>query len=222
MAGLARARQDDAMSVPPPDTAGYVPAPAPYRTYPDTALQDVSDLTRTLEPADPYAATITGFQPQANAQVVVVQPGYTPPAAAATPRPSVGLFRAIRLLVVNGTNFTGRASRSEFWLGTLGMVLGFFLWVVGLRALSDTWYWVFGWFEAVDLLVMAGVAVGAALIIPHASLTVRRLHDIGHSGALWFLHCLPGIGTVILAALCAGSSHPAGARFDDPRRPPQE
>jgi len=213
----------------PPDPGGYYPAP--YRRYPEpqpqpavAEVRDVSDLSRALEPADPYAPTptITGFQPQADAQVVLVNPAYAPfPPSAATPRPNVGLIDATKLMLVNGTNFTGRASRSEFWMGTLALVIGFFLWVTGLVVLSEHWYWMFGWLESVDFLALAGVAVGAALILPHAALTVRRLHDSGHSGALWFLNLLPGIGSLIVAGMCTEASNPAAGHYDDPRRLPK-
>ncbi len=84
----------------------------------------------------------------------------------------VSFGEAIRLAFVNYVNFTGRASRSEYWWFALFTFLiafpvAIFNQVGGL----------------VGNIVYIGVQV--ALILPSLGLAVRRLHDIGKSG--WWL-----------------------------------
>jgi uncharacterized membrane protein YhaH (DUF805 family) len=46
-----------------------------------------------------------------------------------------------------------------------------------------------------------------ATAVPVLAVHVRRLHDIGKSGAWMLLHFVPGIGSIILfACYCIGSS----------------
>ncbi|MFA5511071.1 MAG: DUF805 domain-containing protein [Candidatus Kapaibacterium sp.] len=88
------------------------------------------------------------------------------------------------------SNFTGRASRNEFWLFilvniTVYLILWLLLEFVGIK-------WLFG---SMVLLFMF------VTLIPTISVTVRRLHDIGHSGLLALLYLLPIIGELILIIL---------------------
>lgn len=85
----------------------------------------------------------------------------------------------------NYCNFSGRASRSEFWWFQLfGFILGI---VIGI---------VFCWSE--DIMNIASGIVSLGLILPNLGLIVRRLHDIGKSGWWFFLCFIPLIGIIIL------------------------
>lgn len=85
--------------------------------------------------------------------------------------------------------FSGRASRSEYWW--------FFLFAVLVN----------GFFSIFDLIVrseilgaglgMFNIASWLALVIPNIATTTRRLHDIGRSG-WWQLILLTGIGGFLL------------------------
>src|SRR5674476_1107473 len=98
------------------------------------------------------------------------------------PRPSVTMVQAVKLWLKNWENFSGRASRGEYWwvmlasvivsavLGTILMVA--FVAVAAITSGSDT---------AMGVLLVAvwGVMalVGLATIVPSLSLGIRRLHD---------------------------------------------
>ena len=79
---------------------------------------------------------------------------------------------AIKSGFSNYANFSGRASRSEYWYFTLFSV------IVNIGAsLID---------QILGIYIVAGLA-GIALIVPGLSMAWRRLHDIDRSGAWWFI-----------------------------------
>lgn len=90
-----------------------------------------------------------------------------------------------KCLQVNYCNFSGRASRSEFWWYELFMLLVNALCSLIPMVLGDT---VGG--------AITGV-ISLLLILPTLGLMARRLHDIGRS-AWWLLLILTGIGTILL------------------------
>lgn len=83
--------------------------------------------------------------------------------------------------------FSGRASRSEFWYWVLFNILG------GI---------VIGFFDAFILrmpqLRPLGIIFSLTMIIPNISVTIRRLHDINRSGWWQLLSFIPIIGWIFL------------------------
>jgi uncharacterized membrane protein YhaH (DUF805 family) len=80
------------------------------------------------------------------------------------------------------TEFSGRASRKEFWLFTLFNTLAYLiLGIVGL---------------VLDLPL--GLLYGLGTWLPVISVQVRRLHDTNRSGWCWWLVLLPLIGFIIV------------------------
>ena len=81
-------------------------------------------------------------------------------------------------------DFSGRASRSEYWwmqLGLIGLQIGMVIVFVIMGLILG---------EAGALLGMGLlVLLGLALLLPMLGVTVRRLHDGGRSG-WWFLLAL--------------------------------
>ena len=75
----------------------------------------------------------------------------------------------------NYTNFSGRASRSEFWW--------FFLFVTILEFVADIWDYISGYEEYGYITWI----VFAATIVPSLSVGARRLHDLNKSGWLQLL-----------------------------------
>lgn len=95
----------------------------------------------------------------------------------------------------NYANFTGRARRREYWMFILFNVLFSF--------------------AAFSIDILMGMAVpelgfGAiyilyalAVFIPGLAVTVRRLHDTGKSGWMYFISLIPIIGGIWLLVLLA-------------------
>ncbi len=95
-----------------------------------------------------------------------------------------------RALTVNYCNFSGRASRSEYW-----------------------WYALFSGIVNIAMFIIVALVtyligqtagqvinclVGLALFLPGLGLSVRRLHDIGKSGWWLLLAFIPLVGAIIL------------------------
>lgn len=106
----------------------------------------------------------------------------------ATPGVPVDSFDFQRVLF----SFQGRIRRQHFWLGWL-ILLG-----VGV---------VLGW------IPFLGALISIAMIWPNVAITVKRLHDMGHTGWLTAIPWAAGIiavtaiiGTVVTTALANGSN----------------
>ena len=105
---------------------------------------------------------------------------------------------AIKSGFSNYTNFSGRASRSEYWYWTLftviiGMGLGFIEGALGLYIIAP---------EMTELGESSGLGLlssiaNVALLIPSLAMYWRRLHDIDKSGAWWFIW-LTCVGLIVL------------------------
>lgn len=127
----------------------------------------------------------------------MVQEGQQFAAPAFSPRPQqmMGFMEALTTVFRNKyATFSGRASRSEYWWGYLGLavtsaVLQIF-WVVGTIALLD-----FGQIAALPSLIALVAALG--LIIPSIAVNVRRLHDTGKSGWMLLIILIPCIGFIL-------------------------
>ena len=86
------------------------------------------------------------------------------------------MFESARQTLKKYADFSGRASREEFWL--------FFAFVIVANAVAG----IVG-----ALLGMRGILsglVGLLLIVPQIAVAVRRLHDVGKSGRELVVPCL--------------------------------
>ncbi|MDE5645431.1 MAG: DUF805 domain-containing protein [Muribaculaceae bacterium] len=93
-----------------------------------------------------------------------------------------------KALAQNYCNFSGRASRSEYWWYVLftmilGVVIGFVLGIFGAGSTAVS--------------VIQGL-VSLALLLPGLGLCVRRLHDISKSGWWIFISLVPLLGAILL------------------------
>ena len=97
--------------------------------------------------------------------------------------------------------FSGRASRTEFWLSSLVLSILLFatgvIDVTGITFDSDDY---FGSFET--QMKSAFRNFGLIITIPVLSVTCRRLHDTSRSGWFLFLYFIPLIGLIWLLVLC--------------------
>ncbi|EED39702.1 conserved hypothetical protein [Stenotrophomonas sp. SKA14] len=106
--------------------------------------------------------------------------------------------------------FSGRASRSEFWWFQLFIViLSLPLYVLSFIA---------GYTQSGTLaLVSTGLSVvmWLAVIVPLIAVTVRRLHDTDRSGWWYLLMLVPVVGLVVLVFLLLPGT-PGENRFGAP------
>ena len=111
-------------------------------------------------------------------------------------------------------DFNGRASRSDFWWPILACSgVSFILWIV-IMLIGNTGYiegfrafmfWLF-------TILLCVVQLGSFL--PLLGLGVRRLHDIGKSGVLYFLALIP-FGGFVLFYWWAQESEPCPNQYGD-------
>ena len=92
---------------------------------------------------------------------------------------------AIRSVLSQYVGFSGRASRSEYWIWW-GFLIVVFV-AIGATALL---------FGSTGYVVSS--LVGLAFFLPNMAVTVRRLHDVGHSGFWLLIVFIPFIGALIL------------------------
>jgi uncharacterized membrane protein YhaH (DUF805 family) len=105
-------------------------------------------------------------------------------------------------------DFSGRARRSEYWmfqLFTCLIVLGLGLLAGAAIALMGSPN---GNYGALLLIVAPIWLFLLAMIIPHVSVLVRRLHDTGRSGWFYFISFIPIAGPIILLVYLCQDSQP--------------
>ena len=107
---------------------------------------------------------------------------------------------AIQSVLSNYANFSGRARRSEYWYFVLlsfivSVVLGIltqFLGIIG-TLLSGVW--------------------SLAILVPSLALGWRRLHDIGKSGAWYFIILVPLVGEILFIIWMCKDSQPGENQY---------
>jgi uncharacterized membrane protein YhaH (DUF805 family) len=95
--------------------------------------------------------------------------------------------------------FDGRARRQEYWMFVLINAL-----VAGVTMGVDI---------AVGLNGILYALYCLAVIIPSFAVMVRRLHDIGKSGAWFFIAFIPIIGSILLLVYMVTDSTPGDNQF---------
>ncbi|MAD72800.1 MAG: DUF805 domain-containing protein [Euryarchaeota archaeon] len=92
----------------------------------------------------------------------------------------------------NSFSLSGRASRSEYWFWVLGGIIFQMTMIIGSIILA-----------IVEVPVLpALMALAPILLVPGSiTLVVRRLHDVGMSGWMWFVALVPLIGAIYLIYL---------------------
>ena len=101
---------------------------------------------------------------------------------------------AIKTCFSKYATFSGRATRSEYWYFFLFNFLVSFV----LSFLGN--------FSSIKLFEVLGYLFMLATFIPTLAVAWRRLHDIGRSGAWWFILLIPLIGWILLLVwLCQSS-----------------
>ena len=116
----------------------------------------------------------------------------------------MSFFEAIASCLSKYAQFSGRASRAEYWWFMLFLVLASVL----LNQL------VMSFFGAEVASVVSGLFT-LAMFLPTIAVAARRLHDMNHSG-WWQLLALTGIGSLVLVIWYMFPGTPDANRFGDP------
>ncbi|GAA1822338.1 DUF805 domain-containing protein [Microlunatus capsulatus] len=128
----------------------------------------------------------------------------------------IGPVDAVKRAFQKYARFDGRASRSEYWWFTLAYtIVGLLLYVpflVSVGVASENGSSDFPAGAAVILVI--GILVFLATIVPSIAVAVRRLHDGGFSGWLYLLSLVPSVGGIVVLVLMVLPSKPEGARYD--------
>lgn len=148
-------------------------------------------------PYQPVPRQLSPNQAEQHRQAPPVQPAdqLTLPLHSCTPVAAVVRF------FKNFARFSGRASRSEFWMVQLFMFVVFMA-VSLLTAVTGDWI--------ISVYMMFLICA----IVPGLSLTSRRLHDANLHGGLTTLVLVPFVGFLVVAVLAMLPSKDLGSRFD--------
>ena len=163
-----------------------------------------------MEPNNPIQPPVfnqPAQQPQYQQPQYPQQPYYGLPQM----KPQMGFVEAIKtVLIEKYCCFKGRARRSEFWNWTLAYVLlsvvlsvfNTFMMLSKIETLDlgDP----FSIYKSPGYIVI--FLIGLALLLPNLGVTVRRLHDTGHSG-LWVLAPIVAYFPMLWAALSVQTNH---------------
>jgi uncharacterized membrane protein YhaH (DUF805 family) len=117
--------------------------------------------------------------------------------------------QAISSVFKKYASMQGRASRSEFWWFTL---------FAAILELPGSIYMNLGTPGNNLTQVVAGSAwvgiVGLALLIPHITVSVRRLHDSNRPGGWWWIQLVPFAGAIIFLVFMLLPGIESGNRFN--------
>jgi uncharacterized membrane protein YhaH (DUF805 family) len=119
----------------------------------------------------------------------------------------VGQLKAIERGFKRYARFKGRASRSEFWYFFLFYCVAILL----ASSIASTFFEGESAESAWALAIFGPVALG--FFLPTSAVIVRRLHDTGKSGWLYWISGIPYIGIVILLILLAQRPSPGNNSY---------
>ena len=113
--------------------------------------------------------------------------------------------QAWRRFVRKYVTFSGRASRSEFWwwllaFGVVSIVLSLVNKAIVPAPVSGDLGEVLAYSAQVSVLQLVWALVN---FVGAISLTARRLHDAGLSGAWWFIQLVPVLGSITMIVMVA-------------------
>lgn len=133
-------------------------------------------------------------------------------------------IQALARFFRNYANFSGRASRSEFWWMVLFFwaavfVLAFVAAFVEEASYSYGYIGGYGPGDAVGtLLGLTVLALFFGTLVPWIAIGWRRLHDANLAGPLYLLNLVPYLGSLVVFVFTLLPPRPEGRRFDQPTR----
>lgn len=134
-------------------------------------------------PASVTAGLRVDFVPVAGeaTNIMLLAAAPTPSGPSATPGVPVDTFDFQHVLL----SFNGRIRRQQFWIG--------WLICLGLGVVTS-------WIPLINLVAPI------ALIWPNLAISVKRLHDMGHTGWLVIIPWIAGIGGIVAAFMSVGAA----------------
>lgn len=99
----------------------------------------------------------------------------------------------------NYTGFSGRASRTEFWMFALvNFVIGVVLWIL---------------FSAVHALLILLIVYDLGVLLPSLAVGFRRLHDTNRTAWWLLIDLIPVIGAIVLLVFFCIDSTPGDNQY---------
>lgn len=109
----------------------------------------------------------------------------------------------------NIVDFSGRATRKEFWLFMGITYLIFFVILIAAGIIYSP-------FNGQNLGIFMGFMAGVFLLVsflPMLSVSIRRLHDIGLNGWFYLLGFIPFVGPIVLLTFSLIDSKPGVNKY---------
>jgi uncharacterized membrane protein YhaH (DUF805 family) len=128
------------------------------------------------------------------------------------------MVAAVKSVLGQYANFSGRARRSEFWMFYLAFFL--VLMIVGLVIGIPVTIAASGSDSAGPIMILPILMglIGLASIIPILAVIVRRLHDQGKPGYWYFVTFIPMVGAIWLLVLLCTDGTPGPNQYGaDPK-----
>lgn len=104
----------------------------------------------------------------------------------------------------NFANFSGRATRTQYWM----FALVYFLIIVGLTILE----------VVIGFPAILSTIVSLVLLVPSISYATRRLHDMGRSGWWQLLLFVPVLGLIIILIMLCMPTKPESVEIYPPQK----
>ncbi|MDR0796980.1 MAG: DUF805 domain-containing protein [Tannerella sp.] len=117
--------------------------------------------------------------------------------ASLLPPPEYNGFRWFLKTLIHYADFSGRARRREYWYFTLFNLIFYFAWAI----LTGIIYGVTD--GDIETLPIALYGYFILTMLPGMAVSIRRLHDLGKSGRMWFVVLIPFVGVIWLLILMA-------------------
>lgn len=113
----------------------------------------------------------------------------------------MGFGEAIQSVFSKYATFSGRARRSEYWYFVLLQVI--------VTAVLN------GLYSATESAVFSVLLLlsGLVTLVPGIAVFWRRMHDIGRSGAYYFLGLIPLVGWILLLVWECQDSQPGANQY---------
>ncbi|MBU2872563.1 DUF805 domain-containing protein [Marinobacter salexigens] len=104
----------------------------------------------------------------------------------------------------NFANFSGRATRTQFWM----FMLIYFLIIIGLTILE----------VVIGFPAILSTVFSLVMLVPSLSYGARRLHDMGRSGWWQLLLFIPILGFIILLVMFCMPTKPESIEVYPPQK----